>query len=313
MAEVKNTTINTEIDIEALMAEEKRERKANRGKKPGSFLYICRRVWHTPTAMVGVGIIVIMYILSYSSPFICKFPFAKVDIMHKYALPGVAGHLLGCDELGRDILSRCLYGARYTMSIGIFSTAFTQVLAIPLGAIAGFFGGIVDTLIMRFLDVFQAFPQILLAIAIACVLGIGFNKIIIALGISGIAGSARMMRAQILSVREQEYVEAATSIGCSTPRIIAKHIVPNAISPLIITMAMGVAGAGLAASSLSFLGFGVQPPNPEWGNMLANARNYVRDYPHMVVIPGIFIMATVLSYNMIGDAVRDALDPRLKD
>jgi ABC-type dipeptide/oligopeptide/nickel transport system permease subunit len=199
------------------------------------------------------------------------------------------------------------------MSIGIFSTTISLLLGGMLGAIAGYYGGHVDNFIMRVLDVFQAFPGILLAIAISAALGPGFDKIIISLGISSIPGYARMMRANILSIRDAEYAEAALSINCPTSRIIAKHIVPNAMSPLIVQAAMGIASAGLAASALSFLGFGIQAPTPEWGSMLSSARNYIRNYPHLCIFPGLFIMATVISYNMIGDTVRDALDPKLKD
>ncbi len=230
----------------------------------------------------------------------------------RFALPSLE-HLLGCDEVGRDILSRILYGAKFTLSIGILSTAFSCVFGIILGAISGYFGGIVDTLIMRILDIFQAFPNILLAIAISTVLGKGFDKVIYAIGISGIPAFARMMRANILTIRDSEYIEAASSINCTTFRIITRHVIPNAIAPLIVQVAMGIASAALAASGLSFLGFGVQAPTPEWGAMLASARGYMRDYPHMVIIPGIFIMLTVLSFNLVGDAIRDALDPKLRD
>lgn len=280
--------------------------------KPGSLPYIWQRIRKNPGAMIGLVIVVTLLILSLISPLICRYGYKEINMRDRYATPSL-DHLLGCDEIGRDILSRILYGAKYTMSIGVLSTAVSCVLGIIVGAVAGYFGGVVDNLLMRFLDVFQSFPNILLAIAISAVLGPGFGKIILAMGISGIANYARMMRANILTVRNSEYIEAATSINCTTLRVMARHVVPNAISPLIVQIAMGIANAGLAASSLSFLGFGVQPPTPEWGSMLSGARAYIRDYPHMVLIPGIFIMVTVLSFNMVGDAVRDALDPKLRD
>ncbi len=280
--------------------------------KPGSLPYIWQRIRKNPGAMIGLVIVVTLLILSLISPLICRYGYKEINMRDRYATPSF-DHLLGCDEIGRDILSRILYGAKFTMSIGVLSTAVSCVLGIIVGAVAGYFGGVVDNLLMRFLDVFQSFPNILLAIAISAVLGPGFGKIILAMGISGIANYARMMRANILTVRNSEYIEAATSINCTTLRVMARHVVPNAISPLIVQIAMGIANAGLAASSLSFLGFGVQPPTPEWGSMLSGARAYIRDYPHMVLIPGIFIMVTVLSFNMVGDAVRDALDPKLRD
>lgn len=280
--------------------------------KPGSLPYIWSRINKNPGAMIGLVVVVSLLVLSFISPYICKWGYQEINIRSQFQGPS-AQHLLGCDEIGRDILARVLYGAKYTMSIGILATAVSFTLGVVVGSVAGYFGGAVDSFIMRFLDVFQSFPDILLAIALAAAFGQGFDKIIFALGITRIPMYARMMRANILTVRSCEYIEAATSINCSTTRIIAKHVIPNAISPLIIQVTMGIANAGLQASSLSFLGFGVQPPTPEWGAMLATARNYIRDYPHMIIIPGIFIMITVLSFNLIGDAVRDALDPKLRD
>lgn len=280
--------------------------------KPGSLKYIWGRLRKNPGAMLGLAFVIILFILSFLSPYICRYDYAKIVMKEKFQTPS-ALHLLGCDEVGRDILSRILYGAKYTLSIGILSTLLSCVFGVILGAIAGYFGGLIDTFIMRALDVFQAFPNILLAIAISAVLGSGFDKVIIAIGISGIPNFARMMRANILTVRSSEFIEAATSINCNTFRIILHHVIPNAISPLIVQVAMGIASAALAASGLSFLGFGVKPPTPEWGAMLASARGYMRDYPHMVIIPGIFIMLTVLSFNLVGDAIRDALDPKLRE
>lgn len=286
--------------------------KMDQGDKPGSLIYVWKRIRKSPLAMTGLIFVVVLFILSFLSPYICKYDYQEIVMKNRYSLPSLE-HLLGCDEVGRDILSRILYGAKYTLSIGILSVLVSCILGVVLGAIAGYFGGLADTLIMRCLDVFQAFPNILLAIAISAVLGSGFDKVIYAIGISGIPNFARMMRANILTVRSSEFIEAAASINCSTFRIIVRHVIPNAISPLIVQIAMGIASAALAASSLSFLGFGVQAPTPEWGAMLASARGYMRDYPHMVIIPGVLIMLTVLSFNLVGDAIRDALDPKLRD
>lgn len=294
------------------MAKNRKSQKIEKSMKPGSMAYIWKKISRNPGAMLGLIFVTTLFILSFLSPYICNYRFDEIIMKERFSLPS-AKHLLGCDEVGRDILSRILYGAKYTLSIGILSTAFSCIVGVILGAIAGYFGGIVDTLIMRALDIFQAFPNILLAIAISAVLGAGFDKVIYAIGISGIPNFARMMRANILTVRNSEFIEAATSINCSTFRIILRHVIPNAISPLIVQVAMGIASAALSASGLSFLGFGVQQPTPEWGAMLASARGYMRDYPHMVIIPGLFIMLTVLSFNLLGDAVRDALDPKLRD
>lgn len=299
------------------MSKTKTPRKAKVNKragsyKPGSLRYIWYKIRTTPTAMIGTCFIIGLFLFSFVSPFVLSNDPLAIDILNQNARPSW-GHIFGCDEIGRDIFARIIYGARYTMSIGIFTTAISCIVGGLLGAIAGYFGGHTDNLIMRILDVFQSFPGILLSITISTVLGPGFSKIILALGISMIPGYARMMRASIMRIRDSEYIEAEQSINCPTYRIIARHIVPNAMSPLIVQAAMGIASAGLAASTLSFLGFGIQAPTPEWGSMLSGARNYIRNYPHLCIFPGLFIMATVVSYNMIGDTIRDALDPKLKD
>ena len=280
--------------------------------KPGSLPYVWNHIKHSKSAMFGLTVLVGLMILSFLTPYIFEYGYREINIRAKNMLP-CWEHPFGCDEVGRDIMVRVLYGAKYTLSIGIFATFGGALVGIILGAISGYYGGFIDSLLMRFLDVFQSFPSILLAIAIAAVLGPGYWKVILACGITGIPGYARMMRANILTVRGSEYIEAATSINCSTLRVIVHHVIPNAFSPMIVQIAMGIANAGLAASSLSFLGFGVVPPTPEWGSMLSTARNYIMDYPHMVFFPGLFIMLTVLSFNLVGDALRDALDPKLRE
>ena len=290
----------------------KRSEKTPKTYKPGSLAYVWQRVRKRPTAMIGICFIVALFTLSFLAPIICKYKFDAIVMKDRFLLSSWE-HPFGTDELGRDILSRVLYGAKYTMSIGVLATSISCTFGVLIGCIAGYFGGRVDNLLMRILDIFQAFPGVLLAIAISTALGPGFEKVIIAMGISSIPGFARMMRANILAIRGSEFVEAATAINCTVPRIITRHIIPNAISPMIVQVAMGIASAGLTASSLSFLGFGVQAPTPEWGAMLSSARGSIRDYPHLCIFPGLFIMATVLCFNMIGDAVRDALDPKLRD
>lgn len=300
--------LKTETVVEGSVGTE----KETKSLKPGSLPYIWKRISHNPGAMAGIAIILIIVVISFLSPYIFKYDYSKIDLYNQFAKPSLE-HPFGCDEVGRDILSRVFYGARYTLSIGICAVAMSATLGVLLGAISGFFGGVLDAFIMRSLDIFQAFPQILLAITLSAVFGTGLDKCILALGISGIPGYARMMRANILTIRGMEYIEAATSIKCSTRRLITRHVVPNAISPLIVQISMGIASSGLQASSLSFLGLGIQQPKPEWGSMLSAGRSYIRDYPHMVMFPGVFIMLTVLSFNLIGDALRDALDPKLRD
>ncbi len=286
--------------------------KALKGKKQTSFSTVFRRIIKRKPALVGVILISVLIVLAIISPFIVKYPYAKIDIINAFQGPS-SEHWFGTDELGRDILSRLLYGGRYTLSIGILSVLISASIGVVIGSIAGYFGGKVDNFIMRLLDIVQAFPEMLLAIAISAVLGTGFDKCILALGIAGVPNYARLIRANILTIRGTEYVEAAISINCSNLRIISRHVLPNAFSPLIVQISMSIASAGLAASALSFIGLGIQPPTPEWGAMLSSGRNYIRDYPHMVIFPGVAIMITILSLNLIGDALRDALDPKLKN
>ena len=287
-------------------------RKPQASLKPGSFQYVWRSVSHDKGAMIGMILMLIVIVLCILSPIICPFPYSKVTMQDAYQTPNLT-HLFGTDHMGRDLLSRVLYGARYTLIIGITATIVSAVLGILMGAVAGYFGGIVDSCLMRFLDIFQAFPTLILAMAFCAIFGSGVDKCIWALGITGIPGFARLMRANILRIVNMEYIEAARTINCPTWKVILNHVIPNAISPIIVEIAMTISRNGLTSSSLSFLGMGVKEPKPEWGAMLSLARDYMRDYPHMVIIPGLFIVATVLSFNLIGDAFRDALDPKFKD
>jgi len=241
-----------------------------------------------------------------------KYDYSAVNMSERGATPSWE-HPFGTDELGRDILSRVLYGARYTLGIGVGAVIIAATFGMLIGAISGFFGGKLDTLLMRALDILQSFPGLVLAIAVATALGTGLVHSIIAIGIAFMPIFARLIRANMLSIRGSEFIEAAVVINCSTPRIIRRHMIPNAVSPLIVQISLLIAQAGLTASTLSFLGLGVQEPTPEWGSMIASARSFIRESPHMVFIPGLFIMITVLSLNLLGDAIRDALDPRLKD
>ncbi len=285
---------------------------AGKKRRNSQFWLTLGRLKRNHLAMVGLVIIVVMIILALLAPYISPYPYEAADFKNRYATPS-AEHWFGTDELGRDIFSRLLYGSRYSLRIGLISVAISAIGGIFFGALAGYFGGAVDNIIMRLLDVLQAMPGIVLAIAISAALGPGLTNSVIALSISSIPGYARMTRASILNVRKMEYLEAATSINCSNARIIWKHVLPNALSPLIVQATMGIAGAIMGAAMLSFIGLGVQPPTPEWGAMLSAGRNYLRDYPHLCIFPGVMIMMAVLSLNMLGDGLRDALDPKLKD
>jgi peptide/nickel transport system permease protein len=220
-------------------------------------------------------------------------------------------HLLGVDGNTRDQFSRLLYGARVSLAVGFSTTLFSIIIGTVLGAIAGYFGGWWDNIIMRIMDVLLAFPSLLLAIAIVTVLGPGLTNALLAIGIVSIPAYARVMRASVLSVREMEFISATRALGGSNFQILFNRILPNALTPLIVQGTLGIASAILDAAALSFIGLGAQPPMPEWGAMLSAERNQIFTAPHLVFYPGLMIMLTVLSFNLIGDGLRDALDPRL--
>ncbi len=276
------------------------------------FWLILGRLKKNKVAMAGLFFMIFIILVAVFADFIAPYPYEQQDIDNVLSLPSLS-HPMGTDNLGRDILSRIIYGGRMSLRMGIISVGIAAIIGIFLGALCGYYVGKVDQIIMRTLDIFQSIPPILTAIAIAAALGPGIGNAMLAVGISLIPSYARMTRASFLSVRGMEYVEAAKAINAKDMRIIGKHILPNAMSPLIVQMTMGVAGAILIAAMLSFIGLGAQPPVPEWGAMLSGGRNYIRDYWHIVFFPGVTIMLTVLSLNMLGDGLRDALDPRLKN
>ncbi|MEX1375871.1 MAG: ABC transporter permease [Eubacteriales bacterium] len=281
-------------------------------KKTSPFLETLKRLKRNKMAIAGLIIIVLLGLVAIFAPWLSPYKFDQTDIKNTFAAPSWE-HPFGTDELGRDILSRIMYGGRYSLQIGIISISTSLIVGIMVGSIAGFYGGRFDMVIMRFLDIFQSIPGLVLAIAVSATLGPGFTNCIIALAIGMVPGFARMTRASILNIRKMEYLEAATSINASNFRIIYRHVIPNAIAPLIVQATMAIAGAILVAASLSFIGLGVQPPTPEWGAMLSAGRGYIRNHPHLVMFPGVTIMLAVLSLNMLGDGLRDALDPKLKD
>ena len=280
-------------------------------KKSSEFLWILKQLSYNKLAMFGLILFALELILCFSAPLIAPYNYNKLDVTAMNLAPN-AQHWFGTDELGRDILSRILYGGRYSISMGVCAIAVAMVVGMFLGSVAGYFGGWVDNILMRFLDIVQSLPGMLLTIVLSAVLGPGFINTILALSVNAIPHQARMLRAQILKIRNSEYIEAAQSINCSRAEIIVSHLIPNAMSPMIVQATMGVANQILMASSLSFIGLGVQPPAPEWGAMLSGSRQYIRDYPHMVIFPGLAIAVTILALNLFGDGLRDALDPKLK-
>ena len=284
----------------------------NRRRKEGQFAQVMHRLRKNKAAMLGLGIVLVLIVLAILSPWIMPYDYTKMDIKNKYASPSAA-HWFGCDELGRDIFSRLLYGSRASLSLGLLATLLSTAIGVVLGSAVGYFGGKVDTVIMRLLDMLQAIPGMLLSIAISAALGSGFGNTIIALSIGGVPMTVRLLRGSILTVRKQEYIEAAEKINCSKLRIITAHILPNAIAPLIVSVTMGIGNTILQAASLSYIGLGVQPPTPEWGAMLSAGKAVITRYPHLCIFPGLCIMVIVLSFNMLGDGLRDAMDPKLKN
>lgn len=283
-----------------------------RKRKEGQFSQVMHRLRRNKVAMAGLIIIGLLILLAVLSPWIMPYDYTKMDMSAMYASPSLA-HPFGCDELGRDIFSRALYGARASLSLGLLSTLLSTAIGVILGSLVGYFGGVVDTVIMRLLDILQAIPGMLLSIAISAALGSGFGNTIIALSIGGVPMTVRLLRGSILTVRKQEYIEAAEKINCSRLRIIGSHILPNSIAPLIVSVTMGIGNTILAAAGLSYIGLGVQPPAPEWGAMLCAGKSVITRYPHLCIFPGLCIMLVVLCFNMLGDGLRDAMDPKLKN
>ena len=263
-------------------------------------------------AVASLVVLVLLVLVALFAPILAPYPYTQQNSKLPYAAPS-AEHLLGNDKLGRDILSRLIYGSRQSLQMGVISVGISASIGILIGAVAGFYGGWVDNLAMRLLDIYSAMPMFLLCVSLAAVLGPSLRNAVIALGIGMVPGYARMMRASVLRVREMEYIEASRAIRARKGRIIFKHIVPNAIGPLIVQITMGVGGSMLAGAALSFIGLGVQPPVPEWGAMISDARSVMREYPTHALYPGICVMISALACNLLGDGLRDALDPRMKN
>jgi len=279
-------------------------------KKRSLWLNAWVRLKRNKRAMFGLYFFFFLVIVALVSPLLFPEGYDVQIIDDQYIAP-CAEHPFGTDNVGRDILTRICYGAKISLQLGLISVAISFIAGGLIGAVSGFYGGWIDNIIMRFMDIVQSIPNILLAIVIAATLGPGMANAMIAVGISGIPGYARIIRGSILTVRDMEYIEAARAITAGDGRIIGKHIIPNVLSPMIVQATMGIAGAILTAANLSFIGLGVQPPAPEWGAMISAGRNYIRDYWWMVTFPGLAIMVTVVSFNLLGDGIRDALDPRM--
>ena len=280
-------------------------------KKEGMLKQTWRGLKKNKLAMVGLALIILLIVMAVFADFIAPYGVDDQDLLNKFQPPSAA-HLFGTDEFGRDIFSRVIYGSRYSLAIGACAAILSAAVGMLVGSVAGFYGGKTDNILMRLIDIMLAIPSTLLGISIVAALGNGIRNVIIAVAIGAVPSYARIVRASILSVKEQEYVEAARSIGASDLRIIMQHILPNCLAPIIVQITMSVAKAILEASALSFIGLGVQPPSAEWGAMLSAARPYFRSYWWIMTFPGLAIMMIIFGLNLFGDGLRDALDPKLK-
>ncbi|AJE03755.1 oligopeptide ABC transporter permease [Geobacter pickeringii] len=261
-------------------------------------------------AVAGGIVVLLLFILSFLAPAITPWEPDAIDAYH-VLLPPSAAHWFGTDELGRDVFTRVIYGARISLKVGFVSVGIAVAIGTVLGLVSGFYGGVVDTVIMRFVDIMLCFPTFFLILAVIAFLEPSIWYIMAIIGLTGWMGVARLVRAEVLSLRERDFVVAARALGASDLRIIFRHILPNAASPVLVSATLGVAGAILTESALSFLGIGVQPPTPSWGNILTAGKDYVEFAWWLSLFPGVAILVTVLAYNLLGEGIRDALDPRL--
>jgi ABC-type dipeptide/oligopeptide/nickel transport system permease subunit len=270
-----------------------------------------RRLRKNRMAMFGLGVVACLVLVGFLAEVLAPYDPYQIDLENRLQPPSWR-HPFGTDDFGRDIFSRTLYGARISLEVGILSRSVALSLGILLGVLAGYFGGKLDMTIMRLTDVMFAFPALLFLIGITAALGPGLTTLFIAIGLVGWAPMARLMRAQVLATKENDYITAARAIGLNTGRIVGRHLFPNCLAPVIISFSMGMAAAIMAEASLSFIGLGAQPPTPSWGSMISLGREYLRTAPWVTVYPGIAIGLTVLGFNLLGDGLRDALDPKMK-
>ena len=281
-------------------------------KKETMFKQTCKRLLKNKVAMLGLIILLVIVFVCVAAPLFAPYDPNYMDYKNLNGLPS-AEHILGCDNLGRDILSRLIYGGRYSLALGFICAIIGMVVGVFFGCIVGYAGGAVDNVVMRICDIWSAIPGMLLAILISTALGDGFFNTILAMTVGGIPGSIRGTRAMALKERSQEYLEAAKAMNCSKMKILFKHMMPNIIAPTIVGTTGQIGGTIMQAASLSYIGLGIQPPTPEWGSMCSAARGVILKYPHEMLWPGVAILITVLAFNMFGDGLRDAMDPRLKD
>ncbi|MGQ9626943.1 MAG: nickel transporter permease [Anaerolineae bacterium] len=272
-----------------------------------------RQLGRDKAALLGAAFLISVALISLLAPFISPYDPIETNLSQRLLPPGSPRHALGTDDLGRDILSRLIWGGRVSLLVGFAAVLWAMLFGVVVGLVAGFYGGWLDSLAMRIIDILMAFPAILLAIAIVASLGPGLFNTMIAVAIVGIPYYARIVRGSVLSLRGQDFVHAARVVGASNWRIISRHILPNSLAPLIVAATLDVGWMIMAAAGMSFLGLGAQPPMAEWGVMLSEGRKFIRNAPHVSIFPGSAIFLVVLALNLLGDGLRDALDPRLRD
>ena len=272
---------------------------------------IWRRLKKSKPAMISLAFIIFLILCAVFAPVIAPYDYAKQDLASKFVMPCLE-HPLGTDNFGRDLLSRLIYGGRISLLVSFFSVALSVGIAVILGVTVGYFGGMYDNIVMRILDIFMAIPGMMLAISISAALGPGLINTGIAISIGGIPPFARQLRASVMLVREEEFVEASHAFGASHWRIMFKHILPNTLAPIIVQISLRLGENILSIAGLSFIGLGVMPPTPEWGNILSSVREFISVYWPLITFPGILIGLTMLAFNLLGDGLRDAMDPRLK-
>lgn len=271
---------------------------------------ILRRVYNNPLTLVGAVSVLVLLVASVLAPLISPHSPTDIDIDNILSPPTI-NHPFGTDDLGRDVLARMLYGSRVSLSVGFVAVGISVLIGIVIGSLAGYFGGRTDSLLMRFVDIMLTFPTLFLILAVIAIVGPGIYTIMVVIGITGWMDVARLVRAEFLTLKERDFVQAARATGAGHMRIIFRQVLPNALSPVFVAATFGIAGAILVESGLSFLGLGIQPPRPSWGNILTSGKDYIEVAWWLSLFPGLAILVTALSYNLLGEGLRDALDPRL--
>lgn len=292
------------------------ETVATKKKKKDKKSSLTREIWFrfrkNKVALIGLIILTLIVLMAIFADLIVPAEAATTQSTDRLQGPS-AEHWFGTDEFGRDLFARIVHGSRYSLFIGVATSLIALVVGAILGASAGYFGGIVDNVICRIVDVFICVPPVLMSLAVVAALGTNMQNLIIAITISCVPGNVRLIRSVVMTVADQDYIRAAKSYGCSNPRIIFRYVLPNAMGPIIVNTTMGISQMILSAAGLSFIGMGIQPPDPEWGALLSNAQDFMFTSQYLLLFPGIFILLTSLAFNLVGDGLTDALDPRLKD